>query len=347
MRHVQQSHPHIFFHLVLLHRLGIVLLLFRAVLAMDVDETQPLIQNDTRPPIREDSQLQKYYASFESRLGYRLVLSGTRHFGYYEFENASPFPIGKALRRMEDLIYEELDLPPESEVLDAGCGVGHVAIHLAGRGLRIQAIDIVKRHVERAKQNVRVTQLENRIGVQHMDYHSLANFRSGQFDGMYTCETFVHANDPETALAEFFRVLKPGGRLVQHEYDHQPVESFPTGFRDKLERVNDLSSMPGWQRFGPGVHEGLLEEAGFVDIKVEDITKNVMPLLWLFFLMAIIPYYIIRFLRLEAYFVNTIAGAEGYWAMKKGYTRYVVVTARKPDIGEVAPGVATEAKKTR
>lgn len=35
------------------------------------------------PLINENKELQSYYQSLESRIGYRLVLGGTRHFGYW------------------------------------------------------------------------------------------------------------------------------------------------------------------------------------------------------------------------------------------------------------------------
>lgn len=35
------------------------------------------------PLINDNPKLQSYYQSLESRVGYRLVLGGTRHFGYW------------------------------------------------------------------------------------------------------------------------------------------------------------------------------------------------------------------------------------------------------------------------
>lgn len=36
-----------------------------------------------QPLINDNPELQSYYQSLESRVGYRLVLGGTRHFGYW------------------------------------------------------------------------------------------------------------------------------------------------------------------------------------------------------------------------------------------------------------------------
>jgi sterol 24-C-methyltransferase len=52
---------------------------------------------------------------------------------------------------MEDKVAASLDLPPGAFVLDAGCGVGHVAIiHLVTKyRFKIQGIDIVQHHLNK------------------------------------------------------------------------------------------------------------------------------------------------------------------------------------------------------
>ena len=100
------------------------------------------------PKIDWNSQLQKYYAAFESRIGYRLFLGGTRHFGYFKQNTRWPFPINDALRRMENYMFNSLKLGPEAKLLDAGCGVGDVTLHMARKRLYVEAIDIVSNHVQ-------------------------------------------------------------------------------------------------------------------------------------------------------------------------------------------------------
>ncbi|KAF2396116.1 2-heptaprenyl-1,4-naphthoquinone methyltransferase [Trichodelitschia bisporula] len=281
--------------------------------------------------LKHHTKLQRYYNSLESRLGYRLFLGGTRHFGLYENENAWPWPIGTALRRMEDHLFDSLALPEESEVLDAGCGHGYVAANLAARGLRVEGIDIVDRHVVRARQTVRGRGLEGRVRVRKGDYHDLSVFETGRFEGIYTMETLVHAAEPEKVLAEFYRTLRPGGRLALYEYDHIAVETLPEEDRLSMQAINDLSAMPANQRFSRGVLDGMLAEAGFVDVVVRDLSKRTQPLLWLFFVVGYIPYLVIKALGLQKRFVNTMAGVEAYRSAVKGVYRYTVVTARKPD----------------
>jgi hypothetical protein len=66
--------------------------------------------SDQEPLINLNQPLQSYYASLESRIGYRLLLGGTRHFGYYDKDTYWPFPINGALRAMEDHLFDTLGL---------------------------------------------------------------------------------------------------------------------------------------------------------------------------------------------------------------------------------------------
>lgn len=287
----------------------------------------------TATPIRQNPALQRYYTSLESRIGYSTFLGGTRHFGLYESEKSSPFPVSNALRRMEGRLYASLGLAEGAHVLDAGCGVGHVAIYLAQRGLRIFGIDLVPHHLEKARRNVKNSGLGDKIQLSLANYHDLQIFDENYFDGVYTMETFVHATDPLVALEEFNRVLKPGGRLALFEYDHSALTELSSEIDINMRMINKYAAMPANQSFEPGVLESLLSQAGFQNIRTEDISKNILPMMWLFYIIAYVPYLFVRLFRLQSHFINTMAGVEGYRGMKYHYSRYIIVTAQKPANG--------------
>ena len=303
-------------------------------------------------PIPNFSSVQSYYDTLESRVGYRLLLGGTRHFGYYDPGILWPFPLTPALRRMEDYLYASLDLPEGAKVLDAGCGVGHVAIHLAQviailrlpllfpwfyrdisemndadpkpiqKGLHIEAIDITPNHALWAQREIERRGMQDTVHAQWGDYHNL-QFDSQSFDGVYTMETLVHSSDPAKAVSEIYRVLKPGGHIVFHEYDHinasEPPPGCPPDLVQALFRINSRSGMPGNQYFARGVLQRIMEEQGFVDITSTDLTDNMRPLMRLFYLIGYLPYLLICLLGLQKWFVNTEGGVQGYRALKMGY----------------------------
>ncbi|KAI8657256.1 Methyltransf-25 domain-containing protein [Fusarium keratoplasticum] len=285
---------------------------------------------DSDPLINDNTKLQAYYASLESRIGYKVFLGDTRHFGYYPSDKSWPFPIGRSLRAMETKMGELLNLPPGANVLDAGCGVGHVALHLAKEfKYRVKAIDVVEHHVAKAKRNFARSGLsEGQISASRMDYHHLETLDDESFDGVYTMETLVHATDPKAVLAGFFRILRPGGHVAHFEYDHEFVSDSTEDMAQSMKKINDYSAMPTNDLSHPGVFKEMLEEAGFTDVMVRDYSKNIVPMTRLFYLVAYIPWLLVTFFHLEKHFINTVAGVESYRGRDRWH--YVAITAKKP-----------------
>ena len=150
------------------------------------------------------------------------------------------------------------------------------------------------------------------------DYHDLADFDDSSFDGIYTMETFVHADDPQRVLQNFKRLLKPGGVLVLHEADFH--SDFPT-----LQEVLRLSHCQN--TLEKGAYEKMLEQVGFKDITVEELTDNVLPLWRLFGILGAVPHDILRLFGLQNHFTNMMAGVEAYRHWGEG--RYISVKAIK------------------
>lgn len=105
-----------------------------------------------------------------------------------------------------------------TEVLEIGCGNG-ASTSLVLRNLeptRLVGIDPAAGLIERARKTYRIS-----AGV-HFEVGSAAD--SGQpdaaFDAVVAHTVFSHLADPEAALAECFRVLRPGGRLAVFDGDY-------------------------------------------------------------------------------------------------------------------------------
>jgi len=97
------------------------------------------------------------------------------------------------------------------KVLEIGCGVGDFAIHLTQLGAMVTAVDFSSAAIEIAK-NKATTQGYN-INFQVADAQMLS-FDNESFDVIYSCECLEHIPDPQKALSEMNRVLKPKGRLI-------------------------------------------------------------------------------------------------------------------------------------
>ena len=101
------------------------------------------------------------------------------------------------------------NFPDGAHLLHAGCGSGQVDMALQGR-MKITAVDI-------SPSALRVYQRNNpaAFGVRHADILNLP-FAPGTFDGIYNLGVLEHFTSAEIQqiLAQFHRVLKPGGRVV-------------------------------------------------------------------------------------------------------------------------------------
>ncbi len=93
---------------------------------------------------------------------------------------------------------------PNAPILDAGCGTGLNLRHLPEGST---GIDINPRNVELLRQR-----LPNHTIVEG-DVEALP-FEDGSFGSVLCTEVIEHIPDPSAALAEFRRVLRPGGVLI-------------------------------------------------------------------------------------------------------------------------------------
>lgn len=268
----------------------------------------------------------RYYDRTESRTGYRLILGGTKHFGWYGAGD-SKWRFGDALRRMEAQLAQRLDLAPGSVVLDAGCGQGDVSRALASRyGLKVEGIDILDFNLEAASRKSTESGLSGRTHFQWGDYHAVP-FPDGHFDGVFTMETLVHASDPKTALSEFARVLRPGGRLVLFEYTHRPFDSVEPRAQAALEEVCRIAAMPAWIDFEDGRLQDYVKASGFRVDSFEDVTVNMLPMLEGFAVLGRFPYWLGKKIGKVEKTINAMSAVE--MNRFRELWSYVILTATK------------------
>ena len=96
-------------------------------------------------------------------------------------------------------------------VLDVGCGTGVVAVTAARRGAHATGLDLTPQLLERARENGRIAGVT--IDWLEGDVESLS-FDDAAFDVVLSQFGHIFAPQPEVALAEMLRVLKPGGTLA-------------------------------------------------------------------------------------------------------------------------------------
>lgn len=102
----------------------------------------------------------------------------------------------------------EFGLPPGSKILDAGCGIGVCSRYYARKGYEVHAIDITPRAVEITQRSFDLYGLQGQVRLGNVEE---LPYPDRSFDGLVSNGVIHHTPDTEKAVAEFYRVLKPGG----------------------------------------------------------------------------------------------------------------------------------------
>lgn len=272
-----------------------------------------------------EAEVQRYYAKTESRYGYRSVLRGVRHFGFYDPPERS-LSMRQAQAEMERLIGHSLQLPAGSVVLDAGCGEGAVAHRLASEfGYHVVGIDIVEESIVRARSRPVPARGSTRFELRSFFDVSGLNTR---FDGIYTIETLVHADEPDRVLSGFRKQLRPGGRLALFEYSMAAKELLPKPALKAFGLINSVAAMPAWWDFQVGSWEKRLRGLGYEQVLVRDLTDNMLPMVRRLRRLAFLPYFVARVAKKQHKLINAMSAVELY--RYRRYWQYNAVTAVNP-----------------
>jgi ArsR family transcriptional regulator len=108
------------------------------------------------------------------------------------------------------------------DVLDAGSGDGTIAQLIAPRARTVTLVDKRERMVVAALERLRK---QPNVSARVVDLHELP-FDEGSFDTVLCFNVLVELDQPDKALAELHRVLRPGGRLALttlDAHDHRDV----------------------------------------------------------------------------------------------------------------------------
>jgi cyclopropane-fatty-acyl-phospholipid synthase len=114
-----------------------------------------------------------------------------------------------------DHVCRKLDLRPGERVLEAGCGWGALALHMARRrGVSVVACNISRDQIAHARRRARAEGLEDRVSFVEEDWRSL----DGEFDAFVAVGMLEHVgreNYEELGRA-IDRTLVPEGRGLLH-----------------------------------------------------------------------------------------------------------------------------------
>ncbi len=145
-------------------------------------------------------------------------------------------------------------------IADLGAGEGAFSLLLAQRAKQVIAVDTSAKMVEFGRQQAK------RQGVKNVDYRlgdmEEVPIEDDSVDLVFFSQSLHHALHPERAVAEAWRILKPGGRIVLLDLAKHRFEEARELYADE------------WLGFSEVELEAAMEKAGFRGIQISVVHKE-------------------------------------------------------------------------
>jgi ubiquinone/menaquinone biosynthesis C-methylase UbiE len=177
---------------------------------------------------------------------------------------------GAFTSRLVDPLLDAAEVGRGVRVLDVASGPGYAAAQAAERGASVAGVDIAEA----------MTALASRLHPQVEFVYGNAEalpFTDESFDAVVGNFALLHLGRPEQAVAEFVRVLKPGGRLALTVWDAPEQARFLGVFLDAVAAAeagppDDIPHGPPFFRFSDEQEFArLLNEQQLEDVQVRTI----------------------------------------------------------------------------
>jgi len=193
------------------------------------------------------------------------------HYGYWD-ENTSSHH--QALLNKNQILYDTVNIKATDKVLDAGCGIGGSSIWMAKHHKnQVTGITISDKQANYAQKYAKRHGVADLVNFEVTDFCQTP-FEDESFDIIWGLESVCHALNKSDFLAEAYRLLRKGGRIVVCD-----------GFMLRNEFNDDewaaiVTCLNGWAV--PNLCSGsefqqLLEQNQFKNIAKLNITQQTLP----------------------------------------------------------------------
>ena len=185
------------------------------------------------------------------------------------------------VRAIQKTMRERLAVAPGKRFLDVGCGIGHEALRIAaevGPSGSVVGLDKSELLIGEAQRRAAESGLPVEFIVGDAQQLDLPD---NSFDGARAERVFMYLADPEQALRELIRVVRPGGLITIFDFDNDGmlIDTPTPELRDITRRLVRFysDSLPR----GPigSQLRRLFRQAGLVDVQAQFV--GAAPPLWL------------------------------------------------------------------
>ncbi|WP_406411108.1 cyclopropane-fatty-acyl-phospholipid synthase family protein [Streptomyces halstedii] len=177
----------------------------------------------------------------------------------------------EAQRDKLDLVCRKLALKEGDRLLDVGCGWGSMAVHAAREyGARVTGVTLSTEQAAFARKRIAEEGLTDRIEIRVQDYRDV---RDGPYDAISSIGMAEHVGSVRFReyADDLYALLKPGGRLLNHQIARRP-EKDESSYR--IDEFIDAYVFPDGELAPVGRTVSTLEQAGFETRDVEAIREH-------------------------------------------------------------------------
>ena len=212
---------------------------------------------------------------------------------------------------------------PSQNIIDVGCGIGGSTLYLADKfGSSATGITLSPVQASRAKERASEAGLSDRVSFEVANALEMP-FADNSFDLVWSLESGEHMLDKAKFLAECYRVLKPGGKMIFATWCHRETDSLAGELTPSevahLKEIYRVYCLP--YVISLSEYREIVTECGFQNLKSDDWSIAVAPFWDVVIDSAIAPQAIIGLFQAGW---QTIQGALSLSLMSRGYDRGLV-----------------------